>query len=83
MPNKADRNDARAPADHAHRLVSRGARQNSGLPILARAANGALDGAQQARDVENGIRALLRGVGLKVERSARQAAKTSRRACAD
>ena len=39
---------ARDRADHAHRLVSRGAREEPVLPLLACAADGAADGAQQA-----------------------------------
>ena len=47
---KQDRSQRRAwdRADHAHRLVSRGACEEPVLPLLARAADRATDGAQQA-----------------------------------
>lgn len=65
---KQDRSQrrARARADHTHRLVSRGARQKPGLSLLACPADGASDVLNKRRDVENGIRALLREAGLKV-----------------
>ena len=48
MPNKTDRNDARHRANHAYRLVSRGACEKPALPLLARVADGEADAAEQA-----------------------------------
>jgi hypothetical protein len=46
MPNKTDRNDARGIAQIMR--VSRGASEEPVLPIVACAAGGTADGAQQA-----------------------------------
>ena len=53
-------------ADHAHQLVSSGSREEPILPFLARALTARRMVLNKRRDVENGIRALLREVGLKV-----------------
>ena len=57
---------ARDRADHAHRLVSRGACEEPGLPLLACLLTARRMVLNKRRDVENGLRALLREVGLKV-----------------
>ena len=63
MPNKTDRNDARGDRpDHPHRLVPGGAREEPGLPLLARPAGGTTAGAEQdARRRERPAGAAARG----------------------
>ena len=65
MPNKTDRNDARGIAQIMRTGWYRAVHVTV-LPRLARAADREADGLNKRRDVENGVRALLREVGLKV-----------------
>jgi hypothetical protein len=62
MPNKTDRNDARTGADHAHRLVSAGACEESIMPSLALTPRGPPHGTERdAHDRECGEGKQLKG----------------------
>ena len=68
MPNKTDRNDARgAGADHAHRLVPAGPRQEPASAGLWRSLLVARRTVlNEMRAIENVVRAVLREAGLKL-----------------
>ncbi len=71
MPNKTDRNDARALAQILRTGWFRQVHEVAPVPAVAVAAGGAAHDLNEMRSIENVVRAVLREAGLKLGRPAR------------